>query len=94
MGRLIDVDEINFICTYNGNGDCCADKEHCKKCLDYMCDIIDIQNQPTAYDVDAVVKETRKKLDKLLHICALEDVEKVYKFYDSLEEIIRKGGVE
>ena len=62
--------------------------------LDYG-DVLDcINEQATIYSVEEVVTETRKLLDKLLHICALEDVDKVYSFYDDLETIIRKGGTE
>lgn len=54
----------------------------------------EINRIPIAYDIEKVVAETEKQLSKLLHICALEDVDRVYNFYDSLEETIRKGGVE
>ena len=56
--RLIDADAINFRCAYNGV--CSANEESCKKCSDYVCDFEDIQNQPTAYDVEAVVAELEK----------------------------------
>lgn len=53
--RLIDADELNFHCNYNG--DCSGDISHCKECDNYVLDYRDIQEQPTAYDVDKVVKE-------------------------------------
>ena len=52
-----------------------------------------LDKQPTAYDIDKVVIETRKELDKLLYICDLEDTTKVYDFYDWLEQAIRKGDI-
>ena len=60
--RLIDADAINFRCTYDG--DCTADKERCLKCLDYECDVIDIQNQPTVFDVDEVIEKMESLKDE------------------------------
>ncbi len=56
--RLIDADSIKFRCTYNGV--CTSSTKECKKCLDYCCDVVDIKNSPTAYDVEAVVAELEK----------------------------------
>lgn len=55
MARLIDAEKLNFHCNYNG--DCSGDVSHCKECDNYVLDYKDIQEQPTAYDVDKVVKE-------------------------------------
>jgi hypothetical protein len=55
MARLIDAEKLNFHCNYNG--DCSGDVSHCKECDNYVLDYRDIQEQPTAYDVDKVVKE-------------------------------------
>jgi len=55
MARLIDAEKMNFHCNYNG--DCSGDVSHCKECDNYVLDYRDIQEQPTAYDVDKVVKE-------------------------------------
>ena len=85
MSRLIDADLLK---------ECYAGTNALDGKADYMSIRKMIDNQPTAYDIEKVVEKTRKKLDKLLHICSLEDVEKVYDFYDSLEESIRKGGTE
>ena len=61
--RLIDADNINFHCNYDG--DCTGDIDDCKECGNYICDFRDIQEQPTAYSVDKVVEELEKKRDKL-----------------------------
>lgn len=53
--RLIDVDKIPFRCAYEG--DCMASDEKCENCSYYVCDYKEIQNQPTAYDVEKVVAE-------------------------------------
>lgn len=55
MARLIDAEKLNFHCNYNG--DCSGDVSHCKECDNYVLDYRDIQEQPTAYNVDKVVKE-------------------------------------
>lgn len=44
--RLIDADNINFHCNYDG--DCTGDIDDCKECGNYICDFRDIQEQPTA----------------------------------------------
>ena len=48
--RLINADNISFYCNYEG--DCTGDINDCKKCGNYICNFRDIQEQPTAYDVD------------------------------------------
>ena len=53
--RLIDADNINFHCNYDG--DCTGDIDDCKECGNYICDFRDIQEQPTAYNPDKVVEE-------------------------------------
>ena len=82
MSRMIDADELkknSDITNWN---------------KPYGCSFDTIDRIPTAYDVEKVIEEAKKQLSKLLHICDLEDVDKVYNFYDSLEATIRKGGVE
>ncbi len=61
--RLIDADNINFHCNYDG--DCTGDIDDCKECGNYICDFRDIQEQPTAYDIDKVVEELEER--KALH---------------------------
>lgn len=56
--RLIDADNINFHCNYDG--DCTGDIDSCKECENYICDFRDIQEQPTAYSVNKVVEELEK----------------------------------
>ena len=56
--RLIDADNINFHCNYDG--DCTGDIDDCKECGNYICDFRDIQEQATAYDVDKVVEQLNK----------------------------------
>lgn len=65
--RLIDTDNISFYCNYEG--DCTGDIDDCKKCENYICNFRDIQEQPTAYDVDKIVEE----LEKAKHEIASED---------------------
>lgn len=57
--RLIDADEIQFRCTYHG--DCRSSKDQCKQCPAYMCSYSDVDEQPTAYDVDKVVEELNEQ---------------------------------
>lgn len=57
--RLIDADNINFHCNYDG--DCTGDIDDCKECGNYICDFRDIQEQPTAYSVDEVVEELEER---------------------------------
>lgn len=59
MARLIDADKLNFHCNYDG--DCTGDISHCKECDNYVLDYRDIQEQPTAYDVDKVVEQLEEK---------------------------------
>lgn len=53
--RLIDANELNFVCSYDRM--CMATNEKCKKCEYYVCSFEDVQNQPTAYDIDKVVEQ-------------------------------------
>lgn len=53
--RLIDADNIFFYCNYEGY--CIGDIDSCKECNNYVCNFRDIQKQPTAYDVDNVVRK-------------------------------------
>lgn len=55
--RLIDADNISFYCNYEG--DCTGNIDDCKECGNYICDFRDIQEQPTAYDIDKVVEGVR-----------------------------------
>lgn len=92
--RLIDADNINFHCNYDG--DCTGDIDDCKECENYICDFRDIQEQPTAYSVDKVVEELEKEAKRW------EDSGKRYE--DECEiavgkglrkaiEIVKQGGV-
>lgn len=56
--RLIDADDLSFYCHYDG--DCMADKNKCKRCNDYTISFADVQEQPTAFDIDKVVEEITK----------------------------------
>ena len=60
--RLIDADNINFHCNYDG--DCTGDIDNCKECGNYICDFRDIQEQPTAYDIDKVVEELEENASR------------------------------
>lgn len=60
--KLINADNINFHCNYNG--DCTGDIEDCKECENYICDFRDIQEQPIAYDIDKVVEELKELKNK------------------------------
>ena len=53
--RLIDADNINFHCNYDG--DCTGDIDDCKECGNYICDFRDIQEQPIAYDIDKAIDD-------------------------------------
>ena len=87
--RLIDADNINFHCNYDG--DCPGDIDDCKKCGNYICDFRDIQEQPIAYDIGKVVNELEKatqyiKIDgKPTSVKAIHPVQAI--------EIVKHGGV-
>lgn len=88
MARLIDAEKLNFHCNYNG--DCSGDVSHCKECDNYVLDYRDIQEYPTAYDVDKVVEQ----LEELRKECKdlLQDYDPDY-FIDNAIEIVKGGGV-
>lgn len=106
MGRLIDVDKISFRCSYSG--DCMASDDKCEKCSYYVYDYEEIQNQPTAYNVDNVVAELEERTVFLKNCTKYgnENAEQQEKSYstmmmyeiadlvDDLIDIVRKGGVE
>ena len=99
MQRLIDAyvlnaefEEIIDFLENNVQAKKTISKEEVCECIKALRECVD--EQPTAYDVEKVVAKLNKALGKLLHICSMEDVEKVYNFYDLMEEIVRKGGVE
>lgn len=99
--RLIDADNINFHCNYDG--DCTGDIDDCKKCGNYVCDFRNIQEQPTAYDINKVVEELeginglirgRKTCSECEHITYCfygEQLQKVA--IDKAIEIVKQGGV-
>ena len=61
--RLIDADNVNFYCNYEG--DCMGNIDKCKECENYICNFRDIQKQPTAYDIDKVVEELEETMQDL-----------------------------
>ena len=96
--RLIDADNINFHCNYDG--DCTGDIDDCKECGNYICDFRDIQEQPTAYDIDKVVEELEElKMRYFLTIANTGDeksdfaYENVGNALDKAIEIVKQGGV-
>ena len=82
--RLIDVNKLNLedLCNLCGSADCtnCFPDEAFEQW---------IHNQPTAYDIDKVVKE----LKATAHIPVTED-EECWLLLDETVEIVKKGGVE
>ena len=95
--RLIDVDNVNFYCNYEG--DCTGDIDKCKECENYICNFRDIQKQPTAYSVDKVVKELEElKMRYFLTIANTGDeksdfaYENVGNALDKAIEIVKAGG--
>lgn len=80
MGRLIDTDAIKW--------DKCEDADGNPV---YVLDKRDIDKQPTAYDVDAVVEQ----LEKLKEECEdpLQDYDPNY-FINKAIEIAKGGGVD
>ena len=96
--RLIDADNVNFHCNYDG--DCTGDIYSCKECENYICDFRDIQEQPTAYSVDKVVEELEEmKMRYFLTIANTGDeksdfaYENVGNALDKAIEIVKQGGV-
>lgn len=90
MAHLIDASKLNFHCNYNG--DCLGDISHCKECDNYVLEYRNIQEQPTAYDVDKVVRQLEK--DKFIDCeTVLSDVHQGYNAGLSRAiEIVKAGG--
>ena len=92
--RLIDADNINFHCNYDG--DCTGDIDDCKECGNYICDFRDIQEQPTAYSVDKVVEEL-ESFSKLAEDRWTNGTSKYayqeHKCWVKAIEIVKHGGV-
>lgn len=84
--KLIDADKLNFHCNYNG--DCSGDISHCKECDNYVLDYRDIQEQPTAYDVDKVVEQLEETKAYMLY----ENMNADVKWIDKAIEIVKAGG--
>ena len=80
--RLIDADNVNFHCNYDG--DCTGDIYSCKECENYICDFRDIQEQPTAYDIDKVVEELKNASWEETDISTVI-------YIDDAIEIVKKG---
>lgn len=94
--RLIDADNINFHCNYDG--DCTGDINDCKECGNYICDFRDIQEQPTAYDIDKVVEKLEEVKNKDTEI-ALDEAQKERCFWyaqgmNRAIEIVKGGGAD
>ena len=95
--RLIDADNINFHCNYDG--DCTGDIDSCKECENYICDFRDIQEQPTAYDIDKVVVELNELDVKSItrykngNFGNFDGVEYYIKKRKAIE-IVKQGGVD
>lgn len=90
--RLIDTDNIFFHCNYDG--DCTGDIDDCKECGNYICDFRDIQEQPTAYDIDKVVEELEKSskwVNETNEYC--DDDGNDYIPLSKAIEIVKQGGV-
>lgn len=89
--RLIDADNIEFSCQYEG--ECMADKESCKICDDYVCTFREVQSLQTAYDVNKVVKQVEK--DKFIDCeTVLSDVHQGYNAGLSRAVMVVKAGGE
>lgn len=86
MARLIDAGKLNFHCNYNG--DCLGDISHCKECYNYVLDYRDIQEQPTAYDVNKVVEQLEETKAYMLY----ENMNADVKWIDKAIEIVKAGG--
>ena len=87
--RLIDADNINFHCNYDG--DCTGDIDDCKKCGNYICDFRDIQEQPITYDIGKVVEEL--KTDSSVKLYGSGNSDNYLIPVKSAIEIVKQGGV-
>ena len=85
--RLIAADNINFYCNYDG--DCTGAIDKCKECSNYICNFKDIQEQPTAFDIDNVVEELEKREE---HYVEMLDWQGQSAICDAIE-IVKHGGV-
>lgn len=88
MGRLIDTDAIKW--------DICEDADGNPV---YVLDKRDIDKQPTAYDVDAVVKqleEMRSLYQRLSELKDRDHMKYIYKIeaLNDAIEIVKGGGVD
>ena len=88
--RLIDADNINFHCNYDG--DCTGDIDDCKKCGNYICDFRDIQEQPITYDIGKVVEEL--KTDSSVKLYGSGNSDNYLIPVNRAIEIVKHGGVE
>lgn len=102
MGRLIDADRLNkdfsLIITHieNSNKEIIS-KEEFIKCLKILRECVD--EQPTAYNVEKVVKKIKKRTcKKCRNILGPVDAEKYCKEVnceiEAVCEIVRRGGVD
>ena len=85
MARLIDAEKLNFHCNYNG--DCSGDVSHCKECDNYVLDYRDIQEYPTAYDVDKVVRQLEEYREEMERF-------KCGRMLSDMIEVVKAGGVD
>ena len=91
MSRLIDADKIDFNEVFVGASEFAQDTRNAAQML--------IDNQPTAYDVEAVVEQLKQlKMRHFLTITGDADKDCAYKnianTIDRVIEIIKGGGVE
>lgn len=94
MARLIDAEKLNFHCNYNG--DCSGDVSHCKECDNYVLDYRDIQEYPTAYDVDKVVEQLEDRKRLMMETLKISEADidrgRIYGM-DKAIEIVKGGGL-
>lgn len=96
--RLIDADNIEFRCQYEG--ECIADKESCKICDDYVYNFREVQSLQTAYDVDKVVEQLKElnKYNLNLADCILDiqshGLNRHFICLEDAIEIVKVGGID
>ena len=87
--RLIDADKLNFYCNYEG--DCSGDILHCQERGNYVLDYRDIEDQPTAYDIDCVVGQL--KTDSSIKLYGSGNSNNYLIPLENAIEIVKAGGM-
>lgn len=91
MARLIDADALLQAIEENSPMNWTDSESEIQADIDYKCFADMVRNQPTAYDVDAVVEELENEKIVFCGVRNLEETDTM--LIDDAIAIVRKGGV-